>query len=75
MVMAEKYGIASAPMTPQLFGSAGKEHMEKYGRFRSALPLPHHRHVRGFPGFPPGTNCELIPMQREAWEQGSHLVG
>uniref|UniRef100_A0ABM5G7U6 Sterol carrier protein 2 n=1 Tax=Pogona vitticeps TaxID=103695 RepID=A0ABM5G7U6_9SAUR len=30
-VMVNKYGIAAAPITPQLFGNAGKEHMEKYG--------------------------------------------
>ena len=24
--------LAAAPMTPQLFGNAGLEHMEKYGR-------------------------------------------
>ncbi|XP_060685777.1 sterol carrier protein 2 [Hemiscyllium ocellatum] len=30
-VLLNKYGISAAPITPQLFGSAGKEHMEKYG--------------------------------------------
>ena len=25
------YGIASSPITPQIFAAAGKEHMEKYG--------------------------------------------
>nr|XP_033772130.1 non-specific lipid-transfer protein isoform X2 [Geotrypetes seraphini] len=30
-VMANKYGIASAPVAAQMFGAAGKEHMEKYG--------------------------------------------
>ncbi|XP_027694044.1 non-specific lipid-transfer protein isoform X2 [Vombatus ursinus] len=30
-VMVEKYGLSSAPMAAQLFGCAGKEHMEKYG--------------------------------------------
>ncbi|XP_069794582.1 sterol carrier protein 2 isoform X1 [Narcine bancroftii] len=30
-VLNNKYGISAAPITPQLFGSAGKEHMEKYG--------------------------------------------
>ncbi|XP_072129922.1 sterol carrier protein 2 isoform X1 [Mobula birostris] len=30
-VLDNKYGISAAPVTPQLFGSAGKEHMEKYG--------------------------------------------
>lgn len=31
-VLASKYGISPAPITPQLFGAAGKEHMEKYGQ-------------------------------------------
>ncbi|OXB64595.1 hypothetical protein ASZ78_016047 [Callipepla squamata] len=30
-IMINKYGLASAPITPQMFASAGKEHMEKYG--------------------------------------------
>ncbi|XP_069498278.1 sterol carrier protein 2-like [Ambystoma mexicanum] len=30
-VMMNKYGIAGAPIASQLFGNAGKEHMEKYG--------------------------------------------
>ena len=30
-ILAAKYGISAAPMTPQMFGAAGKEHMEKYG--------------------------------------------
>uniref|UniRef100_A0A8D0H2D0 Sterol carrier protein 2 n=1 Tax=Sphenodon punctatus TaxID=8508 RepID=A0A8D0H2D0_SPHPU len=30
-LMANKYGVAAAPMAPQIFGNAGKEHMEKYG--------------------------------------------
>ena len=31
MVMVNKYGIGAAPVTPQMFASAGIEHMEKYG--------------------------------------------
>ena len=34
-VLAETYGIEPAPITPQLFASAGKEHMEKYGKSSS----------------------------------------
>lgn len=30
-IMINKYGLASAPITPQMFANAGKEHMEKYG--------------------------------------------
>lgn len=30
-VMINKEGLAAAPLTPQMFGNAGKEHMKKYG--------------------------------------------
>ncbi|KAI4890307.1 hypothetical protein NFI96_017726, partial [Prochilodus magdalenae] len=30
-VMIDRYGIAAAPAAPQMFGNAGREHMEKYG--------------------------------------------
>ncbi|XP_067893331.1 sterol carrier protein 2 isoform X2 [Heterodontus francisci] len=30
-VLNNKYGISAAPIAPQLFGSVGKEYMEKYG--------------------------------------------
>uniref|UniRef100_A0A9L0J276 Sterol carrier protein 2 n=1 Tax=Equus asinus TaxID=9793 RepID=A0A9L0J276_EQUAS len=30
-VLANKYGLSAQPVTPQMFGCAGKEHMEKYG--------------------------------------------
>uniref|UniRef100_A0AAQ5YEA0 Sterol carrier protein 2 n=1 Tax=Amphiprion ocellaris TaxID=80972 RepID=A0AAQ5YEA0_AMPOC len=30
-VMINRYGMAAAPAAPQLFGNAGREHMEKYG--------------------------------------------
>ncbi|XP_026521668.1 non-specific lipid-transfer protein isoform X2 [Notechis scutatus] len=30
-VMINKYGLEKVPIAPQLFGNAGKEHMEKYG--------------------------------------------
>ena len=29
--MMETRGIESSPMMPQMFGNAGREHMEKYG--------------------------------------------
>lgn len=32
-------GIAAAPMTPQLFGNAGLEHMEKYGMFSMFIKI------------------------------------
>ncbi|XP_027393022.1 non-specific lipid-transfer protein isoform X1 [Bos indicus x Bos taurus] len=30
-VMVNKYGLSPSPVAPQMFGNAGKEHMEKYG--------------------------------------------
>ncbi|XP_004438622.1 PREDICTED: non-specific lipid-transfer protein [Ceratotherium simum simum] len=30
-VLINKYGLSAEPVTPQMFGGAGKEHMEKYG--------------------------------------------
>ncbi|RCN34488.1 thiolase protein [Ancylostoma caninum] len=33
-VMADTYGLFPAPITAQMFGNAGKEHMEKYGTKR-----------------------------------------
>lgn len=30
-VMNDTYGLFPAPITAQMFGNAGKEHMEKYG--------------------------------------------
>lgn len=32
-VMINRYGLQAAPAAPQMFGNAGKEHMEKYGNF------------------------------------------
>lgn len=29
--MINKHGLEAAPVTPQMFGNAGREHMEKYG--------------------------------------------
>lgn len=33
-VMINCYGMAAAPAAPQMFGNAGREHMEKYGEHR-----------------------------------------
>lgn len=40
-VMMNRYGLAAAPAAPQMFGNAGKEHMEKYGAslFQSYLAV------------------------------------
>ena len=31
MIMAEEVGLAHGPLMAQMFGNAGREHMEKYG--------------------------------------------
>ena len=31
-VLAETHGISPVPITPQMFGNAGREHMAKYGK-------------------------------------------
>lgn len=31
-VMINRYGMDAAPAAPQMFGNAGREHMEKYGK-------------------------------------------
>lgn len=36
-VMINRYGLEAAPAAPQMFGNAGKEHMEKYGAFLLSL--------------------------------------
>lgn len=33
-VMSDTYGLFPAPITCQMFGNAGLEHMEKYGKDR-----------------------------------------
>ena len=40
-VMVNKEGLAAAPITPQMFGNAGKEHMKKYGEICSFIHLVH----------------------------------
>lgn len=37
--MINKYGLASAPVAPQMFASAGKEHMEKYGLLKHIFKI------------------------------------
>lgn len=36
-VMINCYGMAAAPAAPQMFGNAGREHMEKYGKHCSCV--------------------------------------
>lgn len=39
-VMINRYGMAAAPAAPQMFGNAGREHMEKYGKTWKQESLP-----------------------------------
>ena len=36
-VMMSNEGLVAAPVTPQMFGNAGREHMKKYGETRLIL--------------------------------------
>lgn len=47
-VMANKFGISAAPITPQLFGNAGREHMEKYGQCSTVSLLNHTTNQKPF---------------------------
>ena len=38
--MSQLFEITSAPITAQLFGNAGIEHMRKYGTFRCHIDIP-----------------------------------
>ncbi|XP_019645644.1 PREDICTED: non-specific lipid-transfer protein-like [Branchiostoma belcheri] len=46
-VMAQKYGITNDPLTPQMFGNAGREHNLKYGstpEHFAKIAMKNHRH-------------------------------
>lgn len=36
-VMVNKYELSPQPIAAQLFGNAGKEHMEKYGMLKKSF--------------------------------------
>lgn len=45
-VMVNKDGVVAAPITPQLFGNAGREHMKKYGtRPEHFAKIAHKNHL------------------------------
>jgi sterol carrier protein 2 len=51
-VMVETHGITKAPFAPQLFGNAGKEHMQKYGsklEHFAKIAEKNHRHSANNP--------------------------
>ncbi|XP_035699185.1 non-specific lipid-transfer protein-like isoform X2 [Branchiostoma floridae] len=46
-VMAQKYGVTNDPLTPQMFGNAGREHNLKYGstpEHFAKIALKNHKH-------------------------------
>jgi acetyl-CoA acetyltransferase len=50
--MQSKFPIARAPINPQMFGNAGREHMAKYGseaRHFAAIGAKNHRHSQNNP--------------------------
>ena len=51
-LFAEKWGLQQAPVTAQLFGQAGKEHMEKYGtkaEHFAKIAYKNHKHSKNNP--------------------------
>uniref|UniRef100_A0A7M5V1N5 propanoyl-CoA C-acyltransferase n=1 Tax=Clytia hemisphaerica TaxID=252671 RepID=A0A7M5V1N5_9CNID len=51
-VVSNTYGISGAPMTTQIFGNAGREHMEKYGtkpEHFAKIAEKNHRHSMNNP--------------------------
>ncbi|XP_054281503.1 sterol carrier protein 2 [Macrosteles quadrilineatus] len=51
-VMAEMVGLDAAPITAQMFGNAGKEHMEKYGtkaEHMAKIAYKNHKHSTNNP--------------------------
>ncbi|RWS16061.1 Non-specific lipid-transfer protein-like protein [Dinothrombium tinctorium] len=51
-LLFDLYGLAPAPVTAQLFGAAGKEHMEKYGtkpEHFAKIALKNHKHSKNNP--------------------------
>lgn len=51
-VMAEMVGLDVAPITVQMFGNAGKEHMEKYGtkaEHMAKIAYKNHKHSTNNP--------------------------
>uniref|UniRef100_G1NEE8 Sterol carrier protein 2 n=1 Tax=Meleagris gallopavo TaxID=9103 RepID=G1NEE8_MELGA len=53
-IMINKYGLTSAPVTPQMFANAGKEHMEKYRtnpEYLAKIAWKNHSHSTNNPYF------------------------
>nr|XP_039260753.1 non-specific lipid-transfer protein-like isoform X1 [Styela clava] len=72
-VMMEVKGIAAAPITPQLFGNAGIEHMEKYGTkpiHFAKIAWKNHKHSTNNPysQFQTEYSLEQVMNSRQVYE-------
>uniref|UniRef100_UPI00398EF988 sterol carrier protein 2 isoform X2 n=1 Tax=Pristiophorus japonicus TaxID=55135 RepID=UPI00398EF988 len=66
-VLNNKYGISAAPIAPQLFGSAGKEHMEKYGtkpEHFAKIAWKNHMHSTNNPPTSNGAGAAVLASER-----------
>ncbi|KAE8610239.1 hypothetical protein XENTR_v10012055 [Xenopus tropicalis] len=62
-VMINKYGLAAAPVAPQMFGGAGIEHMEKYGTKKehfAKIAWKNHKHSVNNPPTSDGAAAAVI---------------
>ncbi|KAM4721557.1 sterol carrier protein 2 [Rhinophrynus dorsalis] len=72
-VMMNKYGLAAAPLAPQLFGGAGLEHMEKYGtklEHFAKIAWKNHKHSLNnpFSQFQEEYSLEQVQNSRKIYE-------
>ncbi|PKU37945.1 non-specific lipid-transfer protein [Limosa lapponica baueri] len=62
-IMINKYGLASAPVAPQMFANAGKEHMEKYGtnpEYFAKIAWKNHSHSTNNPPTSNGAAAAIL---------------
>uniref|UniRef100_A0AAQ5Y9H6 Sterol carrier protein 2 n=1 Tax=Amphiprion ocellaris TaxID=80972 RepID=A0AAQ5Y9H6_AMPOC len=72
-VMINRYGMAAAPAAPQLFGNAGREHMEKYGtkpEHFAKIAWKNHKHSTNNPysQFQDEYSLEQVMTSRKVFE-------
>ncbi|KAF6719713.1 Non-specific lipid-transfer protein [Oryzias melastigma] len=72
-VMMDRYGMAAAPVAPQMFGNAGREHMEKYGtkpEHFAKIAWKNHKHSTNNPysQFQDEYSLEQVMKSRKVFE-------
>ncbi|XP_034038282.1 non-specific lipid-transfer protein [Thalassophryne amazonica] len=72
-VMINRYGLTAAPGAPQMFGNAGREHMEKYGtkpEHFAKIAWKNHKHSTNNPNsqFQDEYSLEQIMKSRKVFE-------